>query len=69
LQELANTLDLFMARERRRVTAALDFEDSRPGIATDYVARKIRWQQVRAYPSKYEGRRLDGRPVFPEVKL
>src|ERR1700730_3301764 len=57
-----------MAHERRRVTAALDFENSRPRIATDHVARKIRRQQVRAYASKYEARRLDGRPVFPEVK-
>src|ERR1700730_15884586 len=57
-----------MAHERRRVDAALDFENFRPKMATDHVARKIRRQQVRAYASKYEARRLDGRPVFPEVK-
>src|ERR1700730_4149577 len=57
-----------MAHERRRVTAALDFENSRPRIATDHVLRKICWQQVRMYASKHEDRSLDGRPVFPEVK-
>src|SRR3984893_19575789 len=57
-----------MVHKRRRVTAAVDFEDSRPGIATDHVLRKLCWQQVRMYASKHEDRSLDGRPVFPEVK-
>ena len=34
-EKLANALDLFGAHERRRVTAAFNFEHSRPGIATD----------------------------------
>src|SRR5438309_2262078 len=57
-----------MAHERRRVTAALECEDSRPGIATDHFLREIWRHQVRTHPSQHEDRSLDGRPVFPEVK-
>src|SRR5580693_8739334 len=57
-----------MAHERRRVTASFDIEHSCPGIAMDHVALEVRWQQVRIYASKHENRRLDDRPIFPEVQ-
>ena len=69
MQEFANTLDLVMAHESRRVTAALDFENFRAGIATNHVPREVQWQEIRMHASKHQGRSLDGRPIFPEVKI
>src|SRR5215470_17576244 len=69
MQEFANALDLVMAHESRRVTAALDFDDFRAGIATNHVPREVQWQEIRVHASKHEGRSLDRRPVFPEVNI
>ena len=63
-QKIAHTLDLIMAYEGRCVTAAFDFDQSRPGIATGHVAREVGREQVRIHASQHEDSTLAFDPLL-----